>query len=161
MVIEDVYFNRRQVDCKKKNMLYPGSRGLKIENMPRNGLFLDDFWYFEPHMPHEKIRYSPISLWMYEIRLRVTVNVYFKYNYYIQFQRKKGMNMHKRHFGHRQNPKKIEMVLNIKKTYRENEFFFEKMKFFRKMWFLDDFLHFRASYAPWNNEIFTHIFVNA
>ena len=78
-----------------------------------------NFWMisciFEPHMHHEKIRYSPISLWMYEIRLRDTVNVYFKYNYYIQFQRKKGMNMHKRHFGHRQNQKK-----NYSETFQKN-----------------------------------------
>ena len=64
--------------------------------------FLDDFWYFEPHMHHEKMRYSPISFWMYEIRLRNTVNVYFKYNHCIQFQRKKGMNMHERHFGQKE-----------------------------------------------------------
>ena len=67
-----------------------------------------DFWMisciFEPHMHHEIMRYSPISLWIRKICLRDTVNVYFKYNYCIQFQRKKGMNMHKRHFGHRQDP---------------------------------------------------------
>ena len=68
--------------------------------------FLDDFWYFEPHMHHEKMRYSPISLWMRKICLRDTVNVYFKYDYCIQFQRKKGMNMRNRHFGLRQNLKK-------------------------------------------------------
>ena len=36
---------------------------------------------------------------MRKIRLRDTVNMYFKYNYCIQFQIKKGMNMHNRHFG--------------------------------------------------------------
>ena len=98
-------------------------------------------------MHHEIMRYSPISLWMRKICLRDTVNVYFKYNYYIQFQRKKGMNMHKRHFGHRQNPKKftvklfkkmspemgpkwLEMVWNVEKMYRENKNFFEKTKKF-------------------------------
>ena len=70
-----------------------------------------DFWMisciFEPHMHHEIMRYSPISLWIRKICLRDTVNVYFKYNYCIQFQRKKGMNMRNRHFGLWQNLKNV------------------------------------------------------
>ena len=70
-----------------------------------------DFWMisciFEPHMHHEIMRYSPISLWMRKIRLRDIVNVYHKHNYCIQFQRKKGMNMRNRHFGLWQNLKNV------------------------------------------------------
>ena len=43
---------------------------------------------------------------MHKIRLRDTVDVYFKYDYCIKFQRKKGMNMRNRHFGLKQNLKK-------------------------------------------------------
>ena len=105
----------------------------KFEKCPKNVISS----IFEPHRDHEIMRYSPISLWMRKIRLRDIVNVYLKHNYCIQFQRKKGINMRNRHFGNsavtlfkKKSPemgtKRLEMVWNVEKTYRENENFFEK-----------------------------------
>ena len=125
---------------------------------------------FEPHRHHEIMRYSPISLWIRKICLRDTVNVYFKYNYCIQFQRKKGMNMHKRHFGHgkiqkkftvkffkkmspEMGPKWLEMVWNVKKTYLENEFFclkiFSKHDFWMISCIFEPHMHHKITrYSP-------------
>ena len=120
----------------------------KFEKCPKNVISS----IFEPHRDHEIMRYSPISLWMRKIRLRDIVNVYLKHNYCIQFQRKKGINMRNRHFGlwqkfskilqwhfsKKKSPgmgtKRLEMVWNVEKTYRENENFFKNAQNAQNVW---------------------------